>query len=194
MKSIRTFGLAALAALAAMAFAGSTAATASTVGLCGEESCPSYLSHVHETSVSKAKLLASPEVQCDVLFLGEVISPEGVDQLLVIDGNFTYTNCGAGCAVEERSGNSTIVVRKTASEKAAVIGEGEVQVNCMGLNCYYDGLGLEGSAKGASISTQENGEVAISEQDVHGVKGLFCPKTAKLDIVTTPLSPTYISN
>jgi hypothetical protein len=131
------------------------------------------------------------KVECNVLFLGEVISPNGLDALLAIDGNFTYTNCGS-CTVEEVGENTTIVVRKAGVEEASVIGEGEVHVNCSGLNCYYNGVGLEGVAKGPLAAKEKNGEVAISKQAVKKVKGLFCPAAAELDIVATPLAATYI--
>jgi len=186
-------GLAAIAALMAMAFIGASSAMASNTALCGVDqgTCASPNTHVHETSTVKARLLASPEVQCDVLFLGEV-GALGAPQ--VIEGNFTYTNCGSGCSVSEEGGPSVIEVLKEGHETAKVTGEGEVHVNCFGINCYYNGEELLGTGKGPLLSTAANGEVDITNQTVKKVKGIFCPSTGKLDINTTPLSATYISS
>ena len=160
--------------------------------LCGsdEEKCASPNTHVHETTTTKARLLASPEVQCDALFLGEV-GALGMPQ--TIEGNFTYSNCGGGCSVTEEGGPSLIEVFKEGHETTGVRGEGEVHVNCFGINCYYNGMGLWGAGKGPLLSTAANGEVNISGQTVNKVKGIFCPSEGKLDINTTPLSATYIT-
>jgi len=191
MKPIKMLGLAALAALLAMAFVGASSAMAEETNLCSNDidaSCTA-ITHVHETSVGKAKLLSSINVECNVLFLGEATAGAP----LTVEGNFTYTNCGS-CTVEEIGGPVVIEVLKESHETGSVIGEGEVHVNCSGLNCYYNGEGLKGTAKGPLLSTQANGEVTLSEQETHKVKGLFCPSTAKLDITTTPLVATYIKS
>ncbi|HET7484404.1 MAG TPA: hypothetical protein VFJ64_03420 [Solirubrobacterales bacterium] len=196
MKPIWTLVLMVLATSMALAFGASTA-SAGTIDLCDkaleEEECPgNYLSHVHETSVGKAILLAEPKIECNVLFLGEVVAGNGA--LLVQEGNFTYSSCGSGCTVTEE-GSAVTAMRRVGLEEAALIGElsVSVHVNCIGINCHYDGLLGQGVAKGASISTPANGEVVISAQPAHAVKGTFCPKEAKLDLTTTPLVPTYIS-
>jgi hypothetical protein len=199
MKSIKMFGLAALAALMAMAFAGASSAMAETTKLCSSDpvaadapiSC-SAVTHVHETTLAgaKGKLLTSiVNVECDVLFLGDTVGEEG--NPLVIEGNFTYTNCGS-CTVEEVGGGVEIKVLKESHETAKVTGEGEVHVNCSGLNCTYNGEGLVGTGKGPLLSSETNGSVVITEQVAKKVSGLFCPSTSKLDITTTPLSATYL--
>ncbi|HET7485873.1 MAG TPA: hypothetical protein VFJ64_10935 [Solirubrobacterales bacterium] len=189
--------LAALAALMAMAFVGVSSATAESTALCKADESPcaeaNIITHVHETSVGKATLLASPKIECNVLFLGEVVGEGEVGQA-EIEGNFTYTNCGSGCSVTEQSASSVIEVEKTGHETANVVGEGEFHVNCIGINCYYNGEGLVATAKGPLLSTQANGEISLQEQAVHKVKGTFCPGTAKLDITTTPLSATHTSS
>ncbi|HET7485779.1 MAG TPA: hypothetical protein VFJ64_10455 [Solirubrobacterales bacterium] len=194
-------GLVALAALMAMAFVGAGSAMAAA-HLCAsdKEECASQLAHVHETSVGKAILLASPKVECNVLFLGdveEVFFGEGEEESeegkTVVEGNFTYSSCTSGCTVSEQSASSVLEVERTGHETAEVIGEGEVHVNCTGINCYYNREGLVGTAKGALLATQKNGEVSLQEQTLHKVKGTFCPSTAKLDITTTPLETVYIS-
>jgi hypothetical protein len=200
MKLIKMFGLAALAALLAMVFAGAGAgsAMAEETQLCkvdpgtgSEEVCPpgEGITSVHEVSVGKAKLLASPEVQCNVLFestsVGQPASPQ------VIEGHFTYTNCG--CTVKEKAGTTAkINVLKEGHETASVTGEAEIIVTCFGIECTYKGTGLKGTAKGPLLSTEANGEVNLSEQEVTG-KGAFCPSKGKLDIKTTPLTATRIA-
>jgi len=194
----KMLGLVTLAALLAMTSAGVTSAMGESTQLCSTDPATSCTAatHVHETSVGKGKLLASSiTVECNALFLGEVGSL-GAPQ--VIKGNFTYTNCGSCIVTEvEKEGHpvgSTIEVLKLGNEIADVTGEGEVHVTCSGLNCVYNGEGLEGTARGPLLSQETNGEVSLQEQETHKIKGLFCPSTAKLDIVTTPLSATYIGN
>jgi hypothetical protein len=188
----RIFVLAALAATAATMLTGPTVATAEQTRLCSNdsESCTA-ITHVHETSTTKGELLAgSITVKCDVLFLSTSVGSEGAP--LVIEGNFTYTNCGS-CSATEENGPSTVEVLKEGHETAKVTGEGLVHVNCSGLNCRYIGEGLVATAKGPLLSTQANGEVSISEAEAEKESGLFCPSTSKLDLTTTPLSATYIS-
>ncbi|HET7484401.1 MAG TPA: hypothetical protein VFJ64_03405, partial [Solirubrobacterales bacterium] len=177
MKSLKMLGLAALAALMAMAFVGASSAAAET-NLCAndEANCASPITHIHETSVGKAILLASPKIECNVLFLGEVVGHGEAGQL-EIEGNFTYSSCGSGCTVTEQSASSGIEVEKSGHEVGSVVGEGEVHVNCIGINCYYNGKGLAGTAKGLLLSTAANGEVSIQGQTVHKTKGTFCPST-----------------
>ena len=192
MKPIKMLGLAALAALMAMAFAGAGSAIAEPTTLCEEDSEASCgkISHVHETSVSKAKLLSSIiTVECDVLFLGDT---GGLASPLEIEGNFTYSNCGS-CTAFEENGPATIKVLRTSHETAKVTGEGQVHIECGAfIDCIYNGTGLVGTGKGVGLSTQLKGEVTLSEQVTNKVGGFGCPSTAKLDIQTTPLEHTYI--
>jgi hypothetical protein len=197
VKSMKTIGLAVLAALMAMAFVGASSAMAEPTYLCSndsESSC-TEVTHVHETSVGKAKLLTSiGTTECNVLYLGDVTATGAP---LKLSGGFTYTNCvlgGSSCTATEENGPTTISVLRTAHETGEVTGEGLVHVVCSGfIDCSYNGTGLKGTAKGPLLSTQANGEVSLSEQSTTKEAGGFlCPKTAKLDITTTPLSATYI--
>jgi hypothetical protein len=190
VKPIKMFGLAALAALLAMALVGAGSAMAEDTILCSNDSTSSCTatSSVHEVSVGKAKLLASPEVQCNVLFESTSVGAAGAPQ--VIEGHFTYTNCG--CTVKEKAGTTAkISVLKEGHEIASVTGEAEIIVTCFGIECTYKGTGLKGTAKGPLLSTEANGETNLSEQEVSG-KGAFCPSKGKLDIKTTPLAAAYI--
>jgi len=193
MNKLKLFGLAALAALMAMAFVGASSAMAEPTYLCSNDSTSSCteITHVHETSVGKAKLLSSlPTIECTALFLGDT---EGNGKApLVINGKFTYSSCNNFCTVTEVSGTEAKVeVLRTASELGAVTGEGEVHVSCPFINCTYNGEGLEGHALGPLTSTSANGNVNISGQETNKVSG-SCPETAFLDITTTPLVATYI--
>jgi hypothetical protein len=86
-------------------------------------------------------------------------------------------------------------VLKTAHELGEVTGNGEVNAHCgFFINCTYNGEGLSGHALGPLLSTPANGQVRIEEQTTHKVSGSLCPETAKLDLLTTPLSATYIIN
>ena len=176
MKPIKMFGLAALAALMAMAFVGASSAMAEETALCSvdEAACEeaNTVTHVHETSVGKATLLSSSNVECNVLFLGDTV--EELSSPLVIAGTFTYTSCGS-CTVTEENGPAEIKVLKTSHETAQVTGEGLVHVKCFGfIDCYYLGVGLEGTAKGPLLSAQvpDNGEVSLQNKSWHLRKAL----------------------
>jgi hypothetical protein len=198
-------GLAALAALMAMAFVGASSAMAEPTALCKEdvETCPegSRVTHVHETSVGKGVLLSSvATIECNVEFLGEVISPENTGAPLEISGNFTYPMAGcetAGgtlCEVKETSTSALIEVLKTGHELAEVKGTAEVNAHCGALiNCTYNGAGLTGHGLGPLLSSSLNGNVGILEQTTNKTGGALCPKTAKLDLTTTPEIHTYIT-
>jgi len=202
MKPLKMLGLTALAALMAMAFVGASSAMAESTALCKVDESPCAVANlskeVHETSVGKAKLLTSVgTTECNVLFSG-MVEKEGSP--LVVKGGFTYTNCVLGavtCSATEENGPAEVSVLKEGHETAKVTGEGLVHVVCAGfIDCSYTGAGLVGTAKGPLLSAQtpDNGEVSLSEQSVaKEAGGLLCPKTAKLDITTTPLTATYIS-
>jgi hypothetical protein len=197
MKPIKMLGLAALAVSIAMTIAGAPSAMAKPVGLCGadfekeeasEEECKPIV-HVHETSVGKAVLLSSIKVECDVLFLGDEVEESETSEL---EGKFTYTNCGS-CEVSEKNGPSIVKLLYTEHETAEVADEVLVSVVCSGfINCAFNTEGLKGTAKGALLSTQKNGEVSIQGQTINNEGGFLCPKTTKLDITTTPLVSTFV--
>ena len=53
---------------------------------------------------------------------------------------------------------------------------------------------MRGTGRDASLSDQPNGEVALRGQTTNKESGLLCLDFAKLDVVTTPLDPVYISS
>jgi hypothetical protein len=201
VKAIKMIGLAALTALMAMAFVGATSAMAEKTTLCTADESPcalaNHVNSVSEKSVGKAKLLTSfGTTECNVSFSGDVV--EKGTSPLVISGSFTYTECtlgGSSCTATEESGPAEIKVLKEGHETGKVTGEGLVHLVCgKSIDCSYNGTGLVGTAKGPLLSTQANGEVTLSEQSTTKETGGFlCPKTAKLDITTTPSVKTYIT-
>src|SRR5262245_26777297 len=111
MSSIKLVCLVAWVALLAIAFVGASAAMAESTALCKLDSspCPAgeSFTHLHETSVVKVKFLGSPEMQCDALFLGDASE---LGSPLLIEGKYTYTNCGAGCSITEENGPAGLEV------------------------------------------------------------------------------------
>jgi hypothetical protein len=193
VKPLNMLGLLALAALMAMAFVGAGTAMAESTALCSEdlgegegEICPeeSIITHVHETTGAGAPAILKTNVitvKCDVLFLGE------------LSGHFTYTNCNGGCEVKEVSSSASIELLRLGHELADVGYEVEWNVQCgLFIDCTYSGEGLEGHALGPLLASTKNGQIRIEEQAVKKVSGSFCPKTAELSILTSPLSATYI--
>jgi hypothetical protein len=199
----RTFGLILMAGTVAsllVAFVGATSASAATT-LCNadEESCSNATTSVHQVSVGKAKLLTSVgTTECNVLFSSTKVGAGG-GTIQTVTGNFTYTECllgGSSCTAKEENGPTEIKIEKTVSEEAGVTGEGLVHLVCSSfIDCSYNGVGLKGTFKGplASAQTPDNGEVTLSEQSTtKEAGGLLCPKTAKLDITTSPLAAIYL--
>jgi hypothetical protein len=187
--------LAVLAALMAMVLIGAASAMAESTALCKTDESPcgskNLVTHIHETSIGKAKLKSSlPTVECLVLFLGDALEG-GEGSPLIIHGQFTYTSCNNFCTVKEETAKATIEVLRTASELASVTGEGLVRVSCPFISCDYIGEGLIGHGLGPLTSSQANGSVVLTEQFTENESG-SCPEKAFLTITTTPLSATYL--
>lgn len=201
MKAIKMVGLVALAALMAMAFVGANSAMAEETTLCSsdEATCSpeNLISHMHEESVGKAKLITSVgTIECDSLFLGDTAEGTGEGAELTITGTFTYTNCelgGKSCTAKEENGLAEIEVVKTVAETTKVTGKYLVHVVCSStIDCSYTGAGIVGTGKGPLESTQANGEVTISgAAATKEAGGFLCPKSAQLTVTTTPPAATY---
>jgi hypothetical protein len=196
MKPLKMLAAAVLAALAAMSFVGISSAMAESTDLCTAEENPCAESHVvthlHETSVGKAKLLSSlPTVECNVLFLGDAAGESGS----VFNGKFTYSSCNNFCTLAEASGSepgATLSFLRTGTELANVSGGTEVHLNCPFVNCIYSVGIVEGHGLGALTSSSTNGSTVISEQEMESVSG-SCPEKTSLDLTTTPLAKTYLT-
>ncbi len=159
-ETVKKLGLVALATLMATTFLSASSAIAESTALCGaeEEVCASPVTHIHETSLIghkgalKTSLLT---VECGVLFLGDEL--EGLGSPLVIHGEFTYTECG-NCKVFEENGPAEVRVLKEGTEVGSGAGEILVHVECPGVNCRYNGVGLKSTVKGSLSSTETNGK------------------------------------
>jgi hypothetical protein len=198
MKSFKTFGLAALVALMAMAFADASSALGETTALCLADEVPCSVAntvvHTHESSAGKATLLTSSlNTECDALLLAEALTALGAPA--IFDGSYTYSNCTKNCTLTEENGPSILKILKTGTEKAELTyNQWLVHLVCSPfIDCRYDQEGLKGTVSGALISTQPNGETAFLDVTLHKESGVLCPKTAKLDIVTTPIGAVYVS-
>jgi hypothetical protein len=196
VRAIKLIGLTALAALAVMALVGASSAMAETTGLCkvdNENPCTNNpLTTVHEESVGKAILLAgSSTVECNVLFSGTA----KLGNPATVTGGFTYSNCTNTCSVVEVNGPAVITVLKLGHELADVTGKGETKLTCAFgfIKCVYNGTGLTGHGLGPLLASSANGEIRLEEQKTNIVSG-SCPKEAFLDLLTTPLTATYISS
>jgi hypothetical protein len=198
VKLIKMVGLAAVAALLAMAFVGASSAMAEDTALCSEDELvcdeANIVTHVHETSDGLAKLLSSPTVECNVLFLGD--TSEGLSEggPLHVTGAFTYSSCNNSCTVKEINGPALIEVLREGEHLASVVGEGEVELSCFFgfIKCVYNGENLNGHGLDPLTSSLLNGSIVISGQETKIVKG-SCPEKAFLDITTLPLEKVYIS-
>jgi hypothetical protein len=206
MKPIKVFGFGVVVALMAMAFAGASSAMAESTALCDTDPgtgstavCPSghLITHVHLVTLAgvKAKLLSNLTIECEILFLGDTLS--SLANPLVIHGNFTFTNCSGGCIVTETSADSLLSVLKLGHETADLTLDGAWFFDCGTIfECEYEAAGFKGIGKGPLLSSETDGDFAISGQEFHKLGGgFFCPKTAKLDMSLTPSpSPIYITN
>lgn len=202
MKPTKMFGLAVLTALIAIASGSASVAMAENTVLCTADETPcaeeNIIEHTHLVSREPVKLLNGVTVECDVLFLGTVEA--GWFGRLIKKGSYTISNCTNGCTVNEENGPTEFEVLREGTELASVTastgaGAGLLHVVCFGfINCRYVLSGLVGHSLGPLTSSEENGSVTYSEQTLSRESGSLCPSTTKLDLTTTPLVATYISN
>jgi len=182
----------------AMAFVGASSAMAGETALCKVDQVPcaagNVITHVHETSVGKATFLGTPEVKCNVLFLGDALNG-GLANPLTIHGEYTYTSCTSFCTVVEENGPARVVVLRTAAELAEVTVEVLVHITCPGnINCYILGEGMEGHGLGA-LTSGPNGSTVFTGPVLQRepLSSLGCSQEFFLDVTMTPLIATYIS-
>lgn len=201
----KTLGLVALATLAAIVLVRSPSWAAASIALCDSDAgggthgqCPSghRLRHLHEASVGKAALLTSIfSVECSALFLGDVLSPNGSAASLWIEGSFTYSNCTEGCILTEETVPTELIVERQGSRIVNRIGYDLLHVNCSGFsNCTYKKPSTYGVRRDPSSSKQPNGEMTFYRQVTRKESGALCLDSARLDLVTTPLQPAYITD
>jgi hypothetical protein len=196
-------GLAALMATALMACAGVSSAMAESTSFCSvdpgegpEEVCPAgdLITHLHAATATGLKavvLTSSINVECSVLYLADTVGELGSP--LVLEGNFTYSNCTSGCTVSEENGPSEIALLKLGHEKADAELEFLMHVTCSGfINCRYIGGNMHGLFKGALLPFI-NGEDDFGDGTLTKESGTLCPVTAKLDLLVFSLANFYIA-
>jgi hypothetical protein len=134
------------------------------------------------------------DVECEILVLGDTLLLT-LGSPLLIQGKFTYSKCNNNCTITEENGPALIKILRTGHEAASVTGEFEIYVHCgFFIDCRYNGEGLEGLGLGPLLSWETNGEVWLQSQELNRTSGSFCPETSLLDLITKPLSATYISS
>jgi len=194
VKTVKTSGLLAAVAVFAMALLGPSIAMGESTSLCSadEDPCNSPVSHVHYVSNDLKVETSVMDYECDSLLLADV-SELGSPQ--VLEGSFTYTNCGS-CTREEENGPAILNFLKTGHETAAGTGESLVFVDCGSfIECSYTLENVTGSVIGPLLSSENNGEIKFKKAPLtHEEGGLFCPAEAYLKATFVPLSPTYISS
>lgn len=174
MKQLKMLGLGVSAVLLLAALSGAPSAMAVGTELCkaDEATCKeaNAITTVHEVTpeTKKATLLTSSgNVECNVLFSGE-IPDDATNGSAYVNGNFTYTGClfkGAACEVKEASKSSLLTIARTEiSETASAKVTGQISVSCgLSISCTFTEEKLAGTAKGALASTLKNGEVSFKE-------------------------------
>lgn len=200
MQQIKTLILSTFAALTATVMVGAPSAMAESTTLCTGDGSGCGVAHVHETTLSghqAAVLTSAFFVECDVLFLGDVTSANHLGSPLVISGGFTYSNCTSGCTITEENGPAELKLLKLGHETADVTEGLLIHVVCGAtINCRYHGEAILGTAKGPLLSSETNGSISIVSQELklEEPSTFLCEVKAFLDILTTPLSATYIAN
>jgi hypothetical protein len=201
MKPLKMLSYGVLTALLAMVLGGASSAMAEGTELCktDEIPCKNPITSVHEITpeIKRAALLTSlGNVECNVLFSGEVLSST-TDGPAFVSGKYTYTTClfkGSACEVKEVSTSSSLTILKEAHETGTAKLSGEFNVKCgVSMNCSFTEENLAGVAKGALLSTQANGEVSFNGALFKKFAGLVCPKEAKLDMTTAPKTETFLA-
>lgn len=194
MKQVKILGSLTVAAVLATALVGPSLAMGESTELCkvDESPCTSSVSHVHYVSTDMKVETSVMNYECDALLLADV-SELGSPQ--VLEGSFTYTNCGS-CTRTEENGPSILYFLKTGHESAKGTGESLVFVDCGSfLECSYTLENVTGSVIGPLLSSENNGEIRFKKAPLtHEEGGFFCPKEAYLEATFVPLSPTYISS
>ncbi|HEX6753774.1 MAG TPA: hypothetical protein VF093_09350 [Solirubrobacterales bacterium] len=199
MRLIKTFGLAALAAVAAMAFVGATSASATSTQLCkvhtgltcgaGNE----VTSHHMVLASGTVGQLLSPTV--NVLCLGILIeaTPLGLGNPQSIHTtSFTFAGCGTGSA----HNNCTVTTQeqpladllKTGLEAGVLtFTNGRLRTQCpsLGMDCVYDGEGMEFAVGGQHLTAEEAPTIELGGK-------FFCPDEGLVDGLFETLTDTYV--
>jgi len=198
MRLAKMIGTVLTAILVVMVLGGVGSAMAETTALCTADEDPceeaNQVTEVHFEAHNLSIL--SPleggyDYGCDALLsatVGELGKPQTLEAQSLV-----YTSCGQGCTrTTEKLG--TFSVLKMESEVAEITANGfEIKVNCSNFsNCIYAFEEGVGTLEGALLA--ENGHITYSEVPLKLIKGLLCPKEAKLDALFESSEPIYVSS
>ncbi len=197
MRPIKMFRLAALAAVAAMAFVGATSASATNTQLCKVHTslaCPAgegtASHHMVLVSGSVGKLLGEAinvlclDILIDATPLG-LANPQSIHTL-----SFTFTGCGTGSA----HNNCTVTVQELAladllktglEEGVLTFTNGRIRTQCPGMDCVYDGAGMEFAVGSQHLTAEETPAVELGGK-------FFCPNEGEIDGLFETLTDTYV--
>lgn len=192
----------ALAALVAIALIVPASAWAAPPVLCSEAtragsvrtcSVKDLIKHVHETTVGDATLLTGLyDIDCAALFLGDVKAAGSLEASPTVVGAFTYSHCTGGCVYSEENGPLEIEVSKAGHTDAIAYYLSHLE--CQGfVNCTYKKGPIPERREDPASSARPNGEVSLHDESMFKESGALCLDTGRLDIVTTPLEPVYVT-
>ncbi len=199
MRPIKMFGLAALAAVAAMAFVGATSASATNTQLCKVHTslaCPAGEAvtshHMVLASGTVGKLLGEAiNVLClsiliDATPLG-LANPQSIHTL-----SFTFTGCGTGsthnnCTVTTQELPLADLLKTGLEEGVLKFTNGRLRTQCpsLGMDCVYDGEGMEFAVGGQHLTAEETPAVELGGK-------FFCPNEGQIDGLFETLTDAYV--
>ena len=197
MRLVKMFGLAAVAAVAALAFVGATSASATDTQLCKvhtgltcEAGNAVTSHHMVLASGSIGKLLAAINVLC----LGILIeaTPLGLgNPQLIHTTSFTFTGCGTSsahnnCTVTTLEQPLANLLKTGLDEGVLAFTNGQLGTVCanLGINCVYDGEGMEFNVGAGHLTA---GETPVTE-----LGGKFlCPDEGFVDALYETLGNAY---
>ncbi|HEX5375497.1 MAG TPA: hypothetical protein VFW48_04995 [Solirubrobacterales bacterium] len=199
MRLIKMFGLAALAAVAAMAFVGATSASATSTQLCTAHTglaCGAGNAvtshHMVLASGTVGKLLGEA---IDVLCLGILIeaTPLGLGNPQSIHTtSFTFTGCGTGsahnnCTVTTEEQPLANLLKTGLEEGVLAFTNGRLRTQCpsVGMDCVYDGEGMEFTVGGQHLTAEESPAFELGGK-------FFCPNEGWIDGLFETLTDTYV--
>jgi hypothetical protein len=198
MRLIKMFGLAAVAVVAAMAFVGATSASATDTQLCkvhtgltcGEgDAVTSH--HMVLASGSIGKLLGAINVLCLSILIEATPLGLGNPQSIHTT-SFTFTGCGSGsthsnCTVTVPEQPLADLLKTGLEEGVLVFTNGQLRTQCsnMGIDCLYDGEGMEFTVGGQHLTAEETPVRELGGK-------FFCPNEGVVDGLFETLTDTYV--
>ena len=197
MRLIKMFGLAVFAAVAATAFAGATSASATSTQVCTSHTgltCGSGAAttvHAVLAAGTVLRILASISVLC----LGELWEATALGLGAPQQIHFT-TKTASGCGTGSAHNNCTLTTQeqplsnllKTGLDEGVLtLTSGRSRLVCsnLGLDCVYDGEGIELAVGG--------GQVIMNETATNELGGkFFCPDEGFVDSASETLVNGYV--